>query len=109
MVLDHVLEKELIEGAGSLAAQRLKTNFILHRIAETEKIEVTREEVDERIREQAAHYNVSVEKMRKEFEEKDRINGLAEEILLGKTLDFLKSNVSVETISEPSAAPAATE
>jgi trigger factor len=102
-------EKELIEGAGSLAAQRLKTNFILHRIAEVEKIEVTREEVDERIREQAAHYNVSVEKMRKEFEEKDRINGLAEEILLGKTLDFLKSNVSVETISEPSAAPAATE
>ena len=102
-------EKELIEGAGSLAAHRLKTNFILHRIAEAEKIEVTREEVDERIREQAAHYNVSVEKMKKEFEEKDRINGLAEEILLGKTLDFLKSNVSVETISEPSAAPAATE
>jgi trigger factor len=102
-------EKELIEGAGSLAAHRLKTNFILHRIAEAEKIEVTRQEVDERIREQAAHYNVSVDKMRKEFEEKDRINGLAEEILLGKTLDFLKSNVSVETISEPSAAPAATE
>jgi trigger factor len=102
-------EKELIEGAGSLAGHRLKTNFILHRIAEVEKIEVTREEVDERIREQAAHYNVSVDKMRKEFEEKDRINGLAEEILLGKTLDFLKSNVSVETISEPSAAPAATE
>ena len=102
-------EKELIEGAGSLAAHRLKTNFILHRIAEVEKIEVTREELDERIREQAAHYNVSVEKMKKEFEENDRMNGLAEEILLGKTLDFLKSNVSVETISEPSAAPAATE
>src|SRR5688572_1442929 len=96
-------EKELIEGAGSLAAHRLKTNFILHRIAEAENIEVTREEVDERIRQQAAHYNVSVEKMRKEFEEKGRLNGLAEEILLGKTLDFLKSNVSVETISEPSA------
>jgi trigger factor len=102
-------EKELIEGAGSLAANRLKTNFILHRIAEAEKIEVTRDEIDDRIREQAAHYNVSVEKMRKEFEENDRINGLAEEILLGKTLDFLKSNVSVETTSEPSAAPAATE
>jgi trigger factor len=102
-------EKELIEGAGSLAAHRLKTNFILHRIAEAEKIEVTRDEIDDRIREQAAHYNVSVEKMKKEFEENDRINGLAEEILLGKTLDFLKSNVSVETTSEPSAVPAATE
>jgi trigger factor len=104
-------EKELIEGAGSLAAHRLKTNFILHRIAEREKIEVTREEVDNGIREQAAHYNISVEKMRKELEEKDRINGLVEEILLGKTLDFLKENVTVETTPEPVAAsaPAATK
>jgi trigger factor len=102
-------EKELIEGAGSLAAHRLKTNFILHRIAEHEKIEVTREEVDNAIREQAAHYNVSVEKMRKEFEENDRMNGLAEEILLGKTLDFLKQNVIVETTPEPAAASAPPE
>jgi trigger factor len=100
-------EKELIEGAGSLAAHRLKTNFILHRIAEREKIQVTREEIDQRIREQAAQYNVSVEKMRKEVEEHDRMNGLAEEILLGKTLDFLKANVSVETTPEsaPASAP----
>src|SRR5205814_6763659 len=83
-------EQQLIEGAGALAANRLKTNFILHRVAEAEKIEVKREEIDEAIRTQAAHYNVSVEKMRKELEEHDRINGLAEEILLGKTLDFLK-------------------
>jgi trigger factor len=102
-------EKELIEGAGSLAAHRLKTNFILHRIAEHEKIEVTREEVDQGIREQAAHYNVSVEKMRKELEENDRINGLAEEILLGKTLDFLKQNVIVGTTPEPEAASAPPE
>jgi trigger factor len=102
-------EKELIEGAGSLAAHRLKTNFILHRIAEREKIQVTREEVDNGIREQAAHYNVSVEKMRKEFEENDRINGLAEEILLGKTLDFLKQNVIVETTPEPAPSSAPLE
>ena len=96
-------ERELIEGAGSLAAHRLKTNFILHRIAEAEKLEVSREELDEAIRTQASHYNVSVEKMRKELEEKQRIDGLAEEILLGKTLDFLKANVSVETTPEKAA------
>jgi trigger factor len=90
-------EKELVEGAGSLAAHRLKTNFILHRIAETEKIEVTRAEVDERVRARAGQYNLPVEKMRKEIEENDGLNGLAEEILLGKTLDFLKANVTVET------------
>jgi trigger factor len=89
-------EKELVEGAGGLAAHRLKTNFILHRIAEQEKIEITREELDKSIREQAAHYNVSVEKMRKQLEENDGLNGLAEQLLLGKTLDFLKANVTIE-------------
>ena len=102
-------EKELIEGAGSLAAHRLKTNFILHRIAEHEKIQVTREDMDQAIREQAARYNVSVEKMRKEFEENDRLDGLAEEVLLGKTLDFLKQNVSIETTPMPSPADAPPE
>jgi trigger factor len=102
-------EKELIEGAGSLAHHRLKTNFILHRIAERENIKVTRDEIDERIREQAAQYNVSVEKMRKELEEHDRLDGLAEEVLLGKTLDFLKSTVSVQPSSEPAPASASAD
>ncbi|MDQ2919006.1 MAG: trigger factor [Verrucomicrobiota bacterium] len=100
-------EKELIEGAGGLAGHRLKTNFILHRIAEKEKVKVTREEIDERIREQAKQYNVSVDKMRKELEEHDRIDGLAEEILLGKTLDLLKANVSVTPRAEQVATPSA--
>ena len=102
-------EKELIEGAGSLAAHRLKTNFILHRIAEAEKIQVSRAEVDERIREQAAQYNVPVEKMRKELEERDRLDGLAEEVLLAKTLDFLKANVSLKPSSEAAAASGSPE
>ena len=89
-------EKELVEGAGGLASHRLKTNFILHRIAEQEKIEITREELDKSIREQAARYNVSVDKMRKQLEENDGINGLAEQLLLGKSLDFLRANVTIE-------------
>src|SRR6202049_4066799 len=97
-------EKELIQGAASLAAPRLKTNFILHRIAEREKIEVSREDVDRRIREEAARYDVSVEKMRKELEQHDGLNTLAEQILLGKTLDFLKANVSIEPAVEPAVA-----
>ena len=92
-------EKELIDGAGSLAANRLKTNFILHRIAEREEIKVTREDIDARIREEAQRYNMPPDKMRKELEEHDRLDGLAEEVLLGKTLDFLKATVSVGSSS----------
>jgi trigger factor len=93
-------EKELVEGAGSLAAHRLKTNFILTRIAEEEKIKVTKEDVDLGIRQEAARYNVPPDKMRKELEEHDGIKNIAEQILLGKVLDFLKANVSVEKTSE---------
>jgi trigger factor len=93
-------EKELVGGAGSLAAHRLKTNFILSRIAEREKIEVSREELDTRIREEAARYDIAVDKMRKELQEHDGLNGLAEQLMLGKTLDFLKANVSVEKTEE---------
>jgi trigger factor len=104
-ITDEVLkgkEKELVEGAGGLAAHRLKTNFILSRIAEQEKIEVTREELEERIRAEAVRYNMPIEKMRKELEQHDGLDSLAEQILLGKTLDFLKANVSVERAVEPS-------
>ena len=93
-------EKELVGGAGSLAAHRLKTNFILSRIAEREKIEVSREELDARIREEAARYDISLDKMRKELQERDGLNGLAEQLLLAKTLDFLKANVSIEKAEE---------
>jgi trigger factor len=94
-------EKELVEGAGGLAAHRLKTNFIIHRIAEREKIEVTRDDFGARIRDEAERYNISAEKMRKELEEHDGLDGFAEQILLGKTLDFLKANVSVQPSVEP--------
>jgi trigger factor len=94
-------EKELIESAAGLAGHRLKTNFILHRIAEQENIKVLPEDINARLREEAARYNVPVEKMRKELQGQDGLDGFAEQILLGKTLDFLKANVSVEAAQEP--------
>jgi trigger factor len=89
-------EKELVEGAAGLAAHRLKTKFILQRVAERENLKVSREDLDQRVRQEAARYNVSVDKMRRELDEHDGLSALAEQVLLGKTLDFLMTNVSVE-------------
>src|SRR6266403_3283849 len=103
-VTDEMLkekEKELIESAAGLAAHRLKTNFILHRIAEQENVKVSRDDINGQLREEAARYNVPVEKMRKELQEHDGLDAFAEQILLGKTLDFLKANVSVGAAQEP--------
>jgi len=102
-VTDEMLkekERELIDGAAGVAAHRLKTNFILHRIVERENIQVAKEDVDLRIRQEAARYDISPEKMRKELQQKDVLDDVAEQILLGKTLDFLKANVSIEPAQE---------
>src|ERR1700751_2587426 len=102
-VTDEMLkqkEKELIDAAAGMAGDPLKTNFILHRIAEREKIQVTKEDVDLRIRQEAKRYDISPDKMRKELQQKDALDDIAEQILLGKTLDFLKANVSVEPAQE---------
>src|SRR5262245_31460321 len=64
-VTDEMLkgkEKEFMENAAGLAAHRLKTNFILHRIAERENIRVSRDDINVRIREEAARYNLPAEK-----------------------------------------------
>src|SRR5207237_9047428 len=103
-VTDEMLkekEKELIDGAAGLAAHRLKTNFILHRIAERENIQVTKEDLDLRIRQEAARYDISPDKMRKELQQRNALDDLAEQLLLGKTLDFLKANVSIELTKVP--------
>ena len=102
-VTDEMLkekERELIDGAASVAAHRLKTNFILHRIAERENIQVAKEDVDLSIRQEATRYDISPEKMRKELQQKDVLDDVAEQILMGKTLDFLKANVSIEPAQE---------
>jgi trigger factor len=94
-------EKELIDAAAGMAAHRMKTNFILHRIAEREKIQVTKEDFDLRIRQEAARYDISPDKMRKELQQRNALDDVAEQLLLGKTLDFLKANVSIELTKEP--------
>jgi len=103
-VTDEMLkekEKELIDTAAAMAAHRLKTNFILHRLAEREKIEVTKEDLDSRIGQEAARYDISPEKMRKELQQRNALDDVAEQVLLGKTLDFLKANVSIGSTKEP--------
>src|SRR5215472_6655596 len=94
-------EKELIDAAAGMATHRLKTNFILHRIAERESVQVTKEDLDSRIRQEAARYDISPDKMRKELQQRNALDDLAEQLLLGKTLDFLKANVSIELTKEP--------
>ena len=108
-VPNEVIEKnleELVASAGESARQRLKGTFISVRIAEEEKISVSKQEFDQRIAAMAMRYQMAPEKMRKQLEQAGTLDRFHEEILTGKVLDFLASSVTVSH-SAPEAATAA--
>ena len=92
-------QKELQANAGESARERIKGTFVLLRIAEAEKISVTREELEHRITLMSIRYQMPVEKLRKELEKRQALDSINEEILTGKVLDFLLANASVETVA----------
>jgi trigger factor len=97
-VTDQILkenEKELVGMASQNARERLKGTFILLRIAEKEGIRVSREELFGRVAALAERAQVGFEKMLKELEKRSGLDQIQEEIVTGKTLDFLVANASV--------------
>ena len=89
--------QQLTTAAGEAARDRLKGTFVLIRIAEAEKITVTREEFNRHLARMAMRYQMPLEKLQKELEKREALDSVNEEILTGKVLDFLLANASVET------------
>jgi trigger factor len=89
-------EKEIVDNAAKGARERLRGSFVLLRIAEQENIKITKEEFDERIDLMASRYQMPREKLLKELSNRGALDQVQEEILTGKTLDFLASNASVQ-------------
>ena len=99
-VPDEVIQSgadELIASARESAHERLKGTFILLRIAEVEKITVAKQEFESSLAHLADRVQMTVEKLRKQMNDADTLDRFHEEILTGKVLDFLASNVSVST------------
>ncbi len=92
-------EKDIVGSATQSAKERLKGTFILVRIAEQEKIAVTRDEFNHRIAMLAARYGTPVDKMKSQLAERGALDQIEEELLTGKVLDFLSANASVATKS----------
>ena len=95
---------QLLASASAGARDRLKSTFLLLRIAGEEKIAITRGEFDRHLQMLAARNNRPVEKLRKEMEKENALERFHEDLLIGKTLDFLVANASVST--KPAAAEA---
>ncbi|MGV3772495.1 MAG: trigger factor [Verrucomicrobiales bacterium] len=108
--------------ASSTAQQRLKTSFLLGKIAEKENIQVTSEELYQRLSYIAYQRKMDGAKMVKEMQKTGEIRTVQEQALLAKVIDFLEKYAQIEDVpagslkesqpqaeapkSEPEAAPA---
>jgi trigger factor len=92
---------EIFAGANSSAKDRVKAAFILNRIAEAEKIQVSRDEMIRRVEAMARQNNVPADKMAKTLQERNALGEVQQDILTGKVLDFIEVNAVIEDVAAP--------
>lgn len=88
-------EKELVTSASQTARNRLKSTFILSRIAEREEIRVSREDLFMRISAMAQEMEMSFDKALKEVSKRRLVPQIQSDILAAKALDFVVSAATV--------------
>jgi trigger factor len=96
--------EEIVKNASQTASDRVRSNFLLTRIADEEKIEETDAEVYQAILQMAERQQMPVKKLAKELAQSGGINRLRDQIRITKALDLIASGA---TVTEPAATPAA--
>ncbi|MGB0416540.1 MAG: trigger factor [Coraliomargarita sp.] len=92
-------KEQLHQGASEAAAARLKSRFILGKIAEKEKIKVENEDFSRVIMNQAMQTGQKPDALVKELQkDQSRINQMRVDILIGKTMDLLIEKAERETV-----------
>jgi len=97
--------EQIYNTASDSAKLRVKSNFLLRKIAEKEDIKVSQEEVGRRVQTLAAMYNIPMDQFIKRIQERNGIVEVYDQVSAEKTLDFLQENARIEDVA-PSAPPA---
>lgn len=87
--------QEIIQNASQTASNRVRSNFLLARIADEEKIEETDAEVYSAVLEMAERQQTPVKKLAGELARGGGINRLRDQIRMTKALDLLASGATV--------------
>ena len=96
-------KKGLFESAKKAAAGRVKTQLILARIAEQEKLSVTEQDIDAFIYREAMMNNSRPDKLVKDLsKDRERLRSVQQSIIFDKALDLLVSKATVKTIEPKS-------
>jgi len=92
-------KKALFEGAQKSAAQRVKLQLVLAKIAEAEKIQVTEQDLDAFIYRESMRTQQKPDKIAKVLaSDRDQLRAVQQSIIFDKTIDFLVSKATVATI-----------
>ena len=89
-------EEDLREEHREEAEKRVKANLVLDEIIKEEDIDVTEDELNEKLQEMAEQYDDSPERIREVFENQGRLEMMREEIRMRKVIDLLVENAEVE-------------
>jgi trigger factor len=97
---------EIFNYAAHTAKDKLKTAFMLGRIAEKEQIKVTQQEVAQRVLYMAQEREMKPEKLVKELQKTNGFGQIHEQILMSKVIDFLEQHARILEVP-PEGTPAA--
>lgn len=93
-------KKELYEGAKKAATGRVKSQLILAKIAEKEKLQVSEQDIDAFIYREAMRTNQTPEKLVKVLtKDREQLRSVQQSIIFDKALDLLVSKATVTTAS----------
>ena len=90
---------EIYTAAAASAKDRVKFSFLVQRIAEQEKIQITQEDVLREAQIIAGTYQIPLEKFLKDLQKRNGLNELYEQATREKVLKFLEENAKVETVA----------
>jgi trigger factor len=94
-------QSEIFNVAGQRANNSLRSNFILQKIAEAENIEVDDKELLEHLDKVAAQRKQPLKKLVGDLNKENRIPGIRNSLLVGKTIDFLVENAIIHEVDPP--------
>lgn len=97
-ISDELLQEkkeDIFKAAETSARDRVKLAFIIGKIAEAEKIEVTAEELNQEILRLAQESGLSVEKFVKRVRENNSLGDIEESVLRRKTVEFLLQSAAI--------------
>ncbi|MBI3875158.1 MAG: trigger factor, partial [Verrucomicrobia bacterium] len=89
---------QIFNFAAASAKDRVKAMFLLGRIAEKEGVKVEQQEVSQRVLTMAAQYQMPVQKLVKQLDERGGFSEIHEQILTAKVLNLLVEQAKVEEV-----------